>query len=89
MQSTPPVQKAPKRVLIAFFASVGLGLVLATMLAFLASYHGLLFSGLDSFVTILLTTGICAFVTMVTALVFKRRGRRFGTTNEVYAFISG
>lgn len=77
MQTTPPSQKPPLRTIVAFFASAGLGLVLASALAFLACYFGLLFDGLEQIFTVLVTAGICTVVTTVSAVVFKRKGKHF------------
>ncbi|MSR64915.1 MAG: hypothetical protein EXS18_03940 [Verrucomicrobiae bacterium] len=74
---TNPVQNTPVRVLTAFLASAGLTLVLSYVLAVVACYFGVLFSGTDSLFAVLVATVFCAIVAPVTALVFKRKGKRF------------
>ena len=78
MQNTPPVLKRPVPEWMAFFGSAGLGLPLACVLAVLADYVGLVFSGLDSIGTVVATTFVCALLTLATAIRFKRKGRHFG-----------
>jgi hypothetical protein len=77
MQDMPPVLKAPMPVDVAILASAGLALVLACAFSFLACQLGLLFTGLDAFIVVLLGTAFSAILTPVTATVFKRKGKYF------------
>lgn len=47
-------------------------------MAVLADYAGLVFAGLDSIFTVGATTFLCALLTLVTAIRFRRKGRHFG-----------
>jgi hypothetical protein len=61
----------------AVFSSAGLALVLTSTFAFLACSRGYLFSGIDTFFSVIVTTGLCAIATPVTALVFRRKQIHF------------
>ena len=78
MQTTPPVQQKPMRMVAVVFASAGLALLLASGFSLLACSGGFLFSGISAFFTILVAVGACAVITPVTALLFRRRQRHFG-----------
>lgn len=72
-----PARSTPSRIHVAFLASAGLGLLLASGFALLASYLGLLFGGFVALSTVLVTAAFCAFVTPATALFLTRRGGNF------------
>jgi hypothetical protein len=61
-----------------FFASAGLALLLASGFSFLACSGGFLFSGISAYFIILVAAGVCAVMTPVTALLFRRRQMHFG-----------
>jgi hypothetical protein len=71
--SASPIHKAHLRALVAFLASIGLGVVLATAFAFIACSRGFLFGGITVVFTVFVTAAICAIVATVTALVFERK----------------
>ena len=73
VNNSTPIEKGHMRAPVAFLASIGLSVVLATVFAFIACSCGLLFSGIAIIFTVFVTTAICAVVATVTALVFKRK----------------
>ena len=78
MQNLPQTQKAPTRIHVVTLASAGLGALVASVIAWLASERGLLFGGIDTYMAVLATTVLCAVVTLVTALACKRLGKHLG-----------
>jgi len=78
MQTTPPVQRPPVRMVAAVFASAGFALVVASGLSIVACSVGFLFSGISLFLIPLLAVGVCTVLTSVIALVWRRRQRCFG-----------
>jgi ABC-type spermidine/putrescine transport system permease subunit II len=64
--------------ILVVLASAGLALLLASGFSFLASSGGFLFSGISTLFVALVAVAVCAVVTSVTALVLRRRQRRFG-----------
>jgi hypothetical protein len=65
------------RLLKATFVSAGLALALAIALVPLALHFGILFSGVDTVFVVLVITIFCAFAILVTAAIFKRKGKSF------------
>jgi len=66
------------RMVVVVLASTGLALLGVSGFSFLACTGGFLFSGISTFFVALVAVAVCALVTPVTALVFKRRQRHFG-----------
>ena len=78
MQATPPVQQKPMRMVAVLFASAGYALLIASGFSLLACSGGFLFSGLSVFFVVPVAAGVCAVMTLLTALFFRRRQRHFG-----------
>lgn len=66
------------RMVTVVFASAGLALLVASGLSLIACSGGFLFSGISAYFVILVAVGLCAIVTPVTALFFRRRQSGFG-----------
>jgi hypothetical protein len=77
VNSASPTQKAHLRARVAFLASIGLSVLLATAFAFIACYGGFLFGGITVVLTVFVTVAICAIVATVTALFFERKHWHF------------
>ena len=60
------------------FAAAGLALLVSTVLSFIACSGGFLFTGLSAGFVTLVAAGVCAVITPLTALFFRRRQRHFG-----------
>ena len=89
MQTTPPVQQKPMRMVAVFFASAGLALLLASGFSLLACSGGLLFSGISALFVVLVAAVVCGVMTLLTALYFKCRQWHFGWRTllmEVFVF---
>lgn len=78
MEVTPPVQPKPIRMAAIAFAAAGLALILSAALSFVACAGGFLFSGLSAAFVTFVSAGVCAIITPSTAVIFRRRQRRFG-----------
>lgn len=78
MQTLPHTQKQPVRITIATIASAGLSLVLASVLSYIACSGGFLFGGTSVFSVAIGALIFSTIITVVTALIFKRRQKFFG-----------
>ena len=78
MQTTSTVREKPTGTVALLIASGGAGLLPASVFALLTFSCGFMFSGISAFSIIAAAALVCAFVTPLIALLFKRGQRHFG-----------
>jgi hypothetical protein len=77
MQKINLFQKAPMNLFVAAFVSAGFALVASCLFAVVACYLGILFSGLDTVFAVIVATGCCVIVGLLTAVACKRYAKQF------------